>query len=725
MIESINYKGLAMHDLTWEDRITDRWGDGAFIGNGLLGAMIYADREHADALQWEMGRTDVCAHYFIEGIDWNMPRVFIGEYVLRPAGKPVSRTMRLDVDQAEAAGVIVTDRGEIAWRSFIARRENVLLIELRTSGGEDAAELTFRERWGVSPRIYAEGKRPEDLPPDDLPPRPEVAVDGDMHTVVQPLTRHGAFASAWRVLRPSAHHRVLIGSVAQSHREAVPRADDVRAARDEVKATVLAGMAVGLEKLEAGHRDWWREYYALSDLRLPDDPKWEQYFWLQLYKLGSAARSDVGIVMDQLGPWMTQVSWPATWWNANVQMAYAPVYATNHLDIGHSLVTGMNRMYRIGSFKQNTPEAYRHDSIYVGRSTSVDGIGDECNEGVNLIWALHNYWRQWRCSMDNRLIDDALFPMLKEAVNYLLHLVEEKEDGRLHLPPLYSPEYTGVPGECHADIHYALSLFKWGLQTLLDLDERFDKQDPKRPIWADTLERLCPLPVDGNGYMVAAEVPFAYCHRHYSHLMAMYPLHILTPRDPESTALFRRSLEHWVGLAANSKGKPDWCAFSYPAASAMHAMLGEGDRSLAQMEGFLKHDTIAYNTMLLESGGTQPSLESPLHAVEGLTYMLLQTWDDTLRVFPAVPAKWRNVSFRDFRAEGAFLVSAERREGVTQFVRVTSLAGEPLRIVPDLSCADTEVVAGGPRPLTLTRLGHGCFTVDLRKGETARLSRKD
>jgi len=715
------------YDITWENDITSEWGNGAFLGNGLLGAMIYGDRDNPQDLQWELGRTDVCAHYQIEDIDWNMPRVFIGELVMKPASRVASRSMRLDIENGEASGTIITDGGRIEWRSFIPREENVTIIEMHTEDDEDAAKLTFRERWGVSPRIYAEGKTPEELPPEVLPPRPVRSSQGEVHTCVQPLTEKGAYATAYRTRTIDAHHRVLYCTVAQSHDKTVARDLDVQRSLDEAVAILQAACDMDLGRIESGHRDWWREYYALSNLSLPDDPKWERFFWLQMYKLGSAARSDVGVVMDQLGPWMTQVSWPATWWNINVQVAYYAAYAPNHLDIGRSLVTAMNRMYRIGSFKENTPQAYRHDSIYVGRSTNVDGIGNECDEGVNLLWALHNYWRQWRCSMDESLIDDALFPMLKESVNYLLHLVFEKDDGYLHLPPLYSPEYTGIPGERHEDIHYALSLLGWALQTLLNLDERFGKNDPKRDQWTDTLARLHPLPVDENGYMVAPAVPFAQGHRHHSHMLAMYPLHTLTPRDAASTLLFRRTLDHWVGLStANGFDSGGWCGFSFSAASAMFAMLGEAEKSIEQMDGFL--DALARNGMFLECDGKYPSLEAPLMAVEGLTYMLFQTWDDTIRVFPAVPARWQNVSFRDFRAEGAFLVSAVREKGRTLSVQVKSLAGEPLRVMPNLPCGDEEIAVeavspepsqGGPRPLTVERLGAGGLRVDLQAGETA------
>ena len=56
-------------------------------------------------------------------------------------------------------------------------------------------------------------------------------------------------------------------------------------------------------------------------------------------------------------------------------------------------------------------------------------------------------------------------------------------------------------------------------------------------------------------------------------------------------------------------------------------------------------------------------------------------WQDKIRVFAAVPSEWRDTSFRDLRAEGAFLVSAARRQGETRWVRIRSEKGFPCSLV--------------------------------------------
>ncbi len=74
------------------------------------------------------------------------------------------------------------------------------------------------------------------------------------------------------------------------------------------------------------------------------------------------------------------------------------------------------------------------------------------------------------------------------------------------------------------------------------------------------------------------------------------------------------------------------------------------------------------------------TLEGNFAAAAGLQEMLLQSYSGTVRLFPAVPESWRDVSFKGLRAEGAFVVSAVRREGLIRSVEIAAEAGGPLRL---------------------------------------------
>jgi hypothetical protein len=79
-----------------------------------------------------------------------------------------------------------------------------------------------------------------------------------------------------------------------------------------------------------------------------------------------------------------------------------------------------------------------------------------------------------------------------------------------------------------------------------------------------------------------------------------------------------------------------------------------------------------------------------------------------------LPAEWKDVEFRDLRAEGAFLVSAKRVGGQTQWVRIKSLAGEPCTV--KLGFNGFAGVTGA-RAVILKQLFTGVYEINLDKGE--------
>jgi hypothetical protein len=109
------------------------------------------------------------------------------------------------------------------------------------------------------------------------------------------------------------------------------------------------------------------------------------------------------------------------------------------------------------------------------------------------------------------------------------------------------------------------------------------------------------------------------------------------------------------------------------------------------------------NTMYIEGS---PVIECSIVLARSLQDMLLQSHSNLIRVFPAVPAAWTNAVFHNLRAEGAFLVSAERKNGKTPWVRIKSLAGEPCRVwmdgqVKELRLAKGEEIILGDGPVAV------------------------
>ena len=69
------------------------------------------------------------------------------------------------------------------------------------------------------------------------------------------------------------------------------------------------------------------------------------------------------------------------------------------------------------------------------------------------------------------------------------------------------------------------------------------------------------------------------------------------------------------------------------------------------------------------------TLEGNFLFMDAVQEMYLQSWGETLRIFPSVPADWKDCSFRDLRAEGGLKVSATRKDGMTRSVTISSKHG--------------------------------------------------
>jgi hypothetical protein len=117
------------------------------------------------------------------------------------------------------------------------------------------------------------------------------------------------------------------------------------------------------------------------------------------------------------------------------------------------------------------------------------------------------------------------------------------------------------------------------------------------------------------------------------------------------------------------------------------------------------------NTQYIEGS---PVIECSLVAAESLQEMLIQSWGDVIQVFPAVPAEWNDVSFQDLRAEGAFLITAVRKDGATGWIRIKSLAGEPCRVKPNFN---GPFHLSSDSPVKSSEIKPGIFELNLKKGQ--------
>ncbi|NUT93252.1 MAG: Tat pathway signal sequence domain protein [Saccharothrix sp.] len=678
---------LAGQDPVWR-RLPTKWSQGPFLGDGRLGSMVYAV---GNRIKFTVQHAEVQDHRATGGSAWGVPRLPVGHVLLTPVGTVRAVDWRLDLWHAELVGTLTTDRGALRLHAIIT--DGVLGLSV-TPSGDERVDLVFVPEKAIPPRAATEA------PPSgyEFNPDPVTKTSGSERVVVQSLVAGGQTATAYRVTGTTGKRRLLL-SVAHSFPATTAEASAL--------ARVRAAAALPGADFQQRHRDWWHAFYRRSFLSFPDQ-RLQSFYWIQLYKLAAGTRAG-GPVMATCGPWLEPTPWAAAWWNLNVQLEYWPIHGSNHLELDAVATTLKDNAAQL---VRNVKSQYRDDCAGVGRSTdqhtsNTGTLGEPGGTGTielgNLTWALHNVWLSYRHSMDRTLLADVVFPLLRRAVNYYLRFLTKGNDGRLHLPATTSPEYGNAP-----DCNYDLQLLRWACRTLLDSARVLRIDDPLAKRWQEVLDTLVPYPVDDNGFMVGTGVPFAKSHRHYSHMLAVFPLATVNWDQPENRALIEKSLRHWMSLEGAHRG------YSYSGSGSIAARMFRGDDALAYLVRMFSSTRypVLENTMYAEAG---PVVETPLSAAQTLHDLVLQSWGGVVRVFPAVPTAWADVVLDRHLAEGAFEVTAVRRAGRTRFVLVRSLAGEPLVLRHGVA-GDVVVRTPDGSPVPHRDRGDGTLDITLPRG---------
>ena len=703
---------MRQHDMNF-DKLPAGWTEAPHFGNAMVGSMLY---QADDVIRLQIFRADVQDHRD-DTWGWtaySRPRLQLGHFSLQPVGKLLGCRWRQDLWNAELTGTIRTDRGEIRIRHFTHAVDMAVVTELAPSAGEQGCRWSWHPTEARTTRggyptktldIAAFAKQygsqyAGTLEVYQANPAGRLEGDGGVSVWLQDLLVGGQYATAWHE-QVRGDTRTLIVSIANSY----PESTAARTALSDVQRC----LALDRSDWVRVHRDWWHAYYPRSFVSLPDKGL-ESLYWQTIYRFGCTTRTGRGFV-DTPGLWFQGKSWPYFTADWNLQSAHWAVYAANRLEQGQALVDRLHDR-REELIKAVRPVEWQGDSAYLPIAVAGDLIGNR--EGDmryyhlvgNLPWVLNNCWSQYRYSMDDALLRDQIYPLLRRAINLYLHLVQEGTDGKLHLPPTYSPE-TGVWEDCNFD----LALFKWGCHTLLKASQRLKIDDPLIPRWKTVIERLPDYPADEHGFMLGRDKPSSANHQHFSNLLMIYPLHLVN-LDQEGTAgVMRRSFDR----ARSTAGPGQRQAMVQAHAGPIGTALGLGDEaldSLKRLQGDLYPNGLWYES---------PCIESTLAAANIIQDMLLQSWSDPakeepgpIRIFPALPSAWKDVEFRELRAEGAFLVSAKRTAGKTDWVRIQSLAGEPCRVRPGMAGV---IRIRGERDHQFQQVSAGTYEIDLRKGE--------
>ena len=494
-------------------------------------------------------------------------------------------------------------------------------------------------------------------------------------------------------------------------------------------ATAAIARSIGRDYKE--HRQWWQQYWDKSSISLPDKVLERQYA-SEIYKLGCVTRHNSPIIPLQ-GVWTADNGLLPPWkgdvhHDLNTQLSYWPCYTGNYLDEGFGyLQTLWNQ--------RETNRAYTR--AYFGcDGLAVPGVATLTGEPMGgwiqyslsptiSAWLAHHFYLHWKYSADPDFLREMGYPYLKEVATFLEQITIKNEQGQRTLRISSSPEiYDNSPKAWFPTItNFDLALIKSAFREATEMAAALELGDESAH-WAALEKELPAFDLDSIGALTFAHGhPYNESHRHFSNAMAVHPLSLLDVTGGEDQA---RTVRATIARL-DQYGGAWWTGYSYSWLGNMKARALDGEGAAAALRDFA--DYFCLSNSFHANGqqrGTGKSnftyrpftLEGNFAFAAGVQEMLLQSHTGTVRIFPAIPASWQDASFRQLRAQGAFLISATREQGKVTTVEIDPTTGGTIRLADPFPTGTTPKISGAESVSN----HDGVWEIVTRKGHPVRMT---
>ncbi len=461
-------------------------------------------------------------------------------------------------------------------------------------------------------------------------------------------------------------------------------------AENQTSAAMEEGFSSQFEK----HRLWWMHYWSQSGIML-SDPVLTRQWYLEMYKLGSATGNGAPPVSLQ-AVWTADNGklppWKGDFHNdLNTQLSYWPSYSSNHLEQERGFISWLEK--NKVEFEKYTHQYWQVAGLNVPGVSTLTGqpMGGWIQYAFGptvSAWLGQHFYLHWRYSMDRDFLEKEAYPWISSVAAFLDNISVTDANGRRKLPLSSSPEIFDNAREAWFPemTNFDLALVRWTFEKAAELARELGKTGDAAK-WFAVLSQWPEYDVDPeSGLTFARGMPYNNSHRHFSHLMAIHPLGLIDYSKGNTDQQIIRST-----IATLDKFGPDWwCGYSYSWLGNIKARAFDGEGAAGALLTFA-NDFCLKNSF--HANGDQSgkgmskftyrpfTLEGNFAFASGIQEMLLQSHTGTIHIFPAIPAEWKNNSFSNLRAEGAFLISAQMVSGVVAEVTILAEKGGIFRMI--------------------------------------------
>ena len=662
--------------------------DGPLLGNGDLGVALAGQPEEQ--------------RFYIGKNDWwgygdgsrAMP---VGGLTLAIAElKGASYRQEQDLALAEVRGSFTNGEVAVRTRSFVDTSSNLLVTELKCAGTKQVTVVLSQrngldEPWGTRHTSLPAGvlcctRKSGDAPPDK---RMDIAVATRIIGGA-PVVDDAGMGTLKLTLK--AGEAVTIVTCVLSKLDAP---DFLEAAIKRVSSLE----AKDIPAMTGRHRDWWKSFWAKSFIEIPDK-EIEKRWYAALYVMGSCSKE--GKVAPGLwGCWVTLFAqWQGDYHlNYNFQAPYYIVYSSNHADLSapfyQAILEALPRGKELAG-KRGWKGV--HFPVCIGpRGIFPEGEKDHGQRSNAAYVALNFIW-QYQYTQDKEFLKTTAYPYLLEVAAFWEDYLKLEPASPSSGAP--SPDGLRRPGNGRYVIHgdsihegsgedvnpiLSLGLIRNLFKNLVVMSKDLGVDEARRAKWQDIQDKLSAFPLqERNGKTVfrLTEKGMDWASGNTLEIQHIFPSGAIgLDSDPKLLKICHNTINE-MGRWADYNGFSSWytaCArVGYDPKTILAKMREECD----------KHSFP--NLLLFYGGGGIESCGGFL----AINEMLLQSHEGVIRLFPCWP-KDQNARFGTLRAVGAFLVSAELKDGVAAGVKIVSEKGGPCTVQNPWSGKKVRLIRNG------------------------------
>ena len=449
------------------------------------------------------------------------------------------------------------------------------------------------------------------------------------------------------------------------------------------KTQLQQASSLGYDALLKAHKAWWKNYWNKSKISIGDELL-EKVYYRSYYLFASCSRKGF-YPMPLQGVWTADNDKLPPWkgdyhHDTNTQLSYQSYLKANRLSEGRVFVDYLWSLR--AQFKKVAREFYGVRGLIIPGVSTIDGkpMGGWAQYSLSpamSIWSAQSFDEYYLYTGDLSFLKNRAYPFFKEIAEAFIGLLEER-NGKLYLPLSTSPEIHDDTPQAYLqpNSNFDLALMRYLFKTLCGYCRILQKDGGRYEVILEKLDEIATLPtVDftnntpRNCISLDKNQGLNESHRHFSHLICLYPLHLINYDTAGHKKLYEDALYDVERLGTGA-----WVGFSYAMCAQIYAMAEKGNGAYEKLrqfaDGFVAENGFHLNGDFQNKGYStfhyRPfTLESSFGYCDALQEMLLQEHQGYVHLFPAIPKAWgkREISFSNLRSYGGVLISASKKNG--------------------------------------------------------------